>query len=246
MTARTRLGAWFTPQLLGLHAFAVVAIIVCVFMGLWQLGVYDQRQQSERAEQNDVPRVALAEIWSKDEFLTTRQNLRPVTVTGEFLPADQQFWVTGKEHDGREGVWLVAPVVVDDAILMVARGWTPKVTEFPAVPDGTVTFDAVLRASEESESTWDPENRTIGGVRVPAMLNVFEGELWSGYAESQDPAISQGLTLIELPEKSASWTAGGRNLGYGLQWWAFVVFILFMWWRMATEMVNNQRESQDQ
>lgn len=239
MTTRTRWGAWFAPQLLGLHAFALVAIIVCVFMGLWQLGVYDQRQQSERADKQEVPRVHLAEVWSSDAPFTNKQDMRPVTITGDFLLADQQFWVTGKTVNDSDGVWLVAPVVVDEAILMVVRGWQPKVTKFPEVPTGEVTFDAALLPSEDASSGWNDEARTIGAVRVPAMINVFDQPLWTGFAIGQDTSISGDLELAEMPEESTSWMAGGRNLGYGLQWWAFVAFIAFMWWRMATEMVRN-------
>lgn len=242
MKQRTRLGAWFAPQLLGLHAFALIAIVVCVFMGLWQLGVYDQRQASERAEQNDVPRVELAEIWSPDAPFTRTQDMRPVSISGQFLPVDQQFWAVDKTLDDQEGVWLVAPVLVDDAILMVVRGWQPNVGDFPDVPSGGVTFDAALMPSEDATTGWDPQTRTIGSVRVPAMINVFEQDVWSGFALSQDPDVSAGLTLVDVPKESASWMAGGRNLGYGLQWWAFVAFIAFMWWRMGGDMVRTAKE----
>ncbi len=242
MKTRTRLGAWFAPQLLGLHAFALVAIVVCVFMGLWQLGVYDERQSEERADQQDVPRVELTEIWGPNDPFTKRQDMRPVSVTGEFLPADQQFWAIDKEVEGELGVWLVAPVVVEDAILLVVRGWQPNISDLPDVPLGQVSFDAGLLPSEDSDTGWNADDRTIGSVRVPAMINVYDANLWSGFALAQDPSIAAGLELVPMPEKSASWTAGGRNLGYGLQWWAFVVFIAFMWWRMATDMVRSDDE----
>ena len=235
MKTRTRLGAWFAPQLLGLHAFALVAIIVCVFMGLWQLGVYDQRQESERADKQQVPRVELTDIWSPGASFTNKQDMRPVTITGEFLPTDQQFWATGKTLDNSDGVWLVAPVVVDEAVLMVVRGWQSAITEFPQVPAG-----------EDSSSGWNEDARSIGAVRVPAMINVFDQPLWNGFAVGQDPSISAGLDLADMPEESTSWMAGGRNLGYGLQWWAFVAFIAFMWWRMASDMVRNSDDNSEE
>ena len=46
---------WLRPGLVGLHVFAVVAVAFCVFMGLWQLGVYDSRQEHERADEQHVP-----------------------------------------------------------------------------------------------------------------------------------------------------------------------------------------------
>lgn len=222
--------------MLGLHVFAVAAIAFCVFMGLWQLGVYDARQTNERAEQYDVPTVPLTDIWAPDEFLTARQNQRPVAITGEFRPAAEQFWVTGKEHDETLGVWLVAPVMVEGSGLLVVRGWAESVGEFPPVPEGEITFDGVLMPSEDSSVAWDEERRTLGGVRVPTVLNLVDYDLWSGFALNQDSAVTAELAVASPPEKTVSWTAGGRNLGYGLQWWVFVVFIAFMWWRMAREM----------
>ena len=122
---------WLRPGLVGLHVFAVVAVAFCVFMGLWQLGVYDSRQEHEQADKREVPRVALSGLWGPDQPFEARLNHRPVTVQGTFAPASEQVWVTGKEQDGRTGAWLLAPLLVDGDALLVVRGWAPKVTDFP-------------------------------------------------------------------------------------------------------------------
>lgn len=239
MNDRPGVGAWFRPAVLGLHLFAIAAIGFCLFMGTWQLGAYDQRQEDERAEQGRSGAVALESVWSPTDIFTTDQDQRPVTVTGTFRPASEQLWVTGREHDGSDGVWLLAPVTVDDAQLMVVRGWAPRpAASFPEVPAGEVSFEAVLQPGEESAAGWDPTARTIGSVRIPTLLNELGyGDLWSGFAISTDPEVAGGLEVADVPESDVSWTAGGRNLGYGLQWWVFAAFALFMWWRMAREMV---------
>lgn len=239
MNDRPGVGAWFRPAVLGLHLFAIAAIGFCLFMGTWQLGAYDQRQEDERAEQGSTGAVALESVWSPTDIFTTDQDQRPVTVTGTFRPAEEQLWVTGREHDGQDGVWLLAPVTVDDAQLMVVRGWAPRpAAAFPEVPAGEVSFEAVLQPGEESAAGWDATARTIGSVRIPTLLNELGyADLWSGFAISTDPAVAGGLEVADVPESDVSWTAGGRNLGYGLQWWVFAAFALFMWWRMAREMV---------
>lgn len=237
MTPRASLRDWFAPRVLGLHVFAILAIAVCVVMGLWQLGVYDERQDHERGEQNEVPTVPLTDIWAPGDFLTAHQNQRPVWITGEFRPAAEQFWATGKERDGIVGVWLVAPVMVEGSGLLVVRGWAESPADLPEVPTGEVTFEGVLMPSEDTMTGWNEEARTIGGVRVPTVLNLVDYDLWSGFALAQDAAVTGGLDVVPPPDKTVSWTAGGRNLGYGLQWWAFVAFALFMWWRLAREMV---------
>jgi len=235
-------GAWFAPRLLGLHLFAIVAIGCCIFMGTWQLGVYDQRQADEQVETAGSGPADIETVWGPGEIFTKDQDQRPVTVTGRFRPAAEQLWVTDRTDDDRSGVWLLAPVTVDEAQLMVVRGWAPRPTaSFPEVPAGPVTFEAVLQPGEESGAGWDPQARTIGSVRIPTLLNELGYDnLWSGFAIATDPKVAGGLDVAEVPSPDVSWTAGGRNLGYGLQWWVFAVFAIFMWWRMSREMVLGQ------
>lgn len=241
MTSRAPIRSYFTPGLIGLHVFAVVAVVFCVVMGLWQAGLYDSRQEHEQADKQTVPTVPLDGLWSAGEPFLSKFNHRPVTIEGEFAPSADQFWVTGKVQDGRDGVWLMAPFMVgagDDALL-VLRGWAPEPGALPDVPAGQVTFDGVLEPGEKAAATFDEENRTIGSVRIPALLNVLPYELYSGFTISTDAALSGGLDLVPPPEPDdGSWTDGLRNLAYALQWWVFGLFAAFMWWRMTIETVN--------
>ncbi len=228
---------WLRPGLLGLHVFAAVALVACIVMGLWQLGVYDSRQEHERAESQTVPRVALDGLWGADEPFEGRLNYRPVTIEGQFAPAAEQVWVGGKAQDGRTGVWLLAPVIVDDAAIAVVRGWAPAVVPFPDVPEGPVTIKAVLQPGESGGAPFDPETREIGSVRIPALTNELPYDLYSGFAISSSSDVAGGLELAKPPSVDVPWTTGLRNLAYALQWWVFGAFALYMWWRMSTESV---------
>ncbi len=238
-----RLTPWLRPGLLGLHAFAAVAVAACVVAGLWQLGLYDSRQQDERADVGSDPEVELVGLWGPDEPFERRLDGRRVRVEGTFAPAGEQVWVTGRELDGRRGAWLVAPVVVadTDASLLVVRGWAPGPGDPPPVPVGSQVFDAVLQADEGSGEPFDPDTRTIGTLSVPALTNVVAGDLYSGYALATTPAMTGGLAAVAPPEPGVSWTTGLRNLAYALQWWVFGAFALYMWWRMASENVAGRR-----
>jgi surfeit locus 1 family protein len=235
---------YFTPGLIGLHLFAVAAIAFCIIMGMWQSGTYDSRQEHERADKQSVPRVAMSEIWGPDEPFVSRLNHRPVTVEGEFAPAAEQVWVTGKEHDGRDGAWLLAPFLVDggDDALLLARGWAPKTGPLPEVPAGPVSIEAVLEPGESNAGSFDAADRTIGSVRLPTLINELPYDLYSGFAINEDPAVAGGLELISPPEGGdVPWTEGLRNLAYAFQWWVFALFAAFMWWRMTTETVSARR-----
>ncbi len=245
MTPRHPLRAWLSPGLIGLHVLGVVALAFCIVMGLWQMGVYDSRQTHERADQQAVPRVALADLWDPADPFTSTLNHRPVSVAGEFSGTSDQFWVTDKELDGREGAWLLAPYLVDGSsrALLVVRGWAPETGGLPEVPVGPMTIDAVLEPGESSSTAFDPETRTIGSVRLPALINESSLDFYSGFAISEDAQASSGLELVPPPlPGDVSWTVGLKNLAYALQWWVFGLFAAFMWWRMCTETIEASRE----
>lgn len=237
MTA-TGLRSWLRPGLLGLHLFAIVATVFCILMGLWQLGVYDSRQVDERADRQVVPRVELAGLWGPDDAFESRLNQRPVTATGQFAPAGDQFWVTDRYQDGVRGAWLVAPLLTDsqDALLVV-RGWAPEPGEPPVLPQGTVSIEGALQIGEGRGAPWDPDLRQIGSIRIPALSNELPYDLYSGFAIGTDQDLAGGLALAEAPVQDVSWTVGLKNLAYALQWWVFGAFTVFMWWRMAREQV---------
>ncbi|TGN31027.1 SURF1 family protein [Aeromicrobium chenweiae] len=220
-----------------------MAIVFCVVMGLWQAGVYDDRQVHEQADKRAVPRVELTDLWKADSPFLKTYNHRPVSFEAQFAPADQQIWVTGKEQDGRSGAWLVAPVqVVGGDTLLLVRGWAPEPGALPGVPAGTVPVRAVLEPGEKNAGAFDPATRTIGAVRIPTLINEMPYDLYSGFAISTDADLSGGLEPVPPPVPSdVPWTTGLRNLAYALQWWVFGLFAAFMWWRMSTEIRSASR-----
>lgn len=227
---------WLRPQMLMLHVFAVLAVLVCVVAALWQLGVYEARQGESQAERSAIPAVPIESIWGPDEVFTRTLTLRTVTVAGQFEAAEDQFWVSGKSHGDEEGYWLVAPLRVDGASLLIVRGWAPEPTELPDVPGSPVVLDAVIHPTDGPGGLIDPVTRVTESIRIPSLINELPYDLWSGYALSTTDTRA-GLELPEVPAPQVSWTTGGRNLGYTLQWWAFAAFAIFMWWRMSKESV---------
>ncbi|MGZ5373089.1 MAG: SURF1 family protein [Aeromicrobium sp.] len=242
MSRSSTLRLWLRPGPLGLHAFAIASIAACVFMGLWQMGVYDSRQEHERADRQKVPVVALEGLWGPDEPFESRLNHRPVTVSGRFAPTSDQFWVSGKVQNGKSGFWLVAPFVVDGGsqALLVVRAWSAEAGALPKAPESVTDISAVLQPGEGARSPLD-DNRVTGALRIPALINVLPYDLYSGFAISTTPATAEGMSLATPPLPDTSWTSGLRNLMYAFQWWVFGLFALFMWWRMSTESLEAAR-----
>ncbi len=244
---------WLRPHLLGLHLFAVAAVLFSIFMGLWQLGVYDARQADERADRGAVPTVPLVDVWGPGEPLKTTTNQRPVTVTGHFADSGQQVWIAGKSVDSGEkgaanGFWLTAPFRVDGdeqpgtkpTALMVVRGWSAEAAPVVPVPSGELTIRVVLQPGETGSGTINAA-RVAEAVRIPAFINEFDYDLYSGFGLNTSTAAAGSLALVQPPEPESSWTAGSRNLMYGIQWFVFGLFAIFMWWRMSTENVAAAR-----
>lgn len=240
---------WLRPHLIGLHVFAIAAIVFSVFMGLWQLGVYDSRQADERADRQDVPTVPLSQVWGPGQRFTSTVNHRPVTVIGRFADSVEQVWISGKSEDGTAGYWLVAPILVsgDDeqgaksTALMVVRGWSAEAGEFASVPAGEQRIRVILEPGEMGSGALDGD-RVAQALRIPAFINEFDYELYSGFGVNTTPAAAGGLVLVSPPGPESSWATGLRNLMYGIQWFVFGAFALFMWWRMSTESVASGRQ----
>ncbi|MGJ9413938.1 SURF1 family protein [Aeromicrobium sp. CF4.19] len=241
MPERSSLRLWLRPGMLGLHVLLVVAVSACVAGGLWQLGSYERQQSQERVERAALAPVPLAEAWGPDEPFTTDQDQRRVQVTGTFAPTAEQVWIAGRTQEGGDGFWLVAPLVVQggqDALLVV-RGFSAQVADPPAVPEGTLDVEGVLLPSEGEGTPLDAD-RVASTLRVPSLLNDLARPLYPGYAIATTDT-GAGLALAEEPEPDVSWTVGLNNLAYALQWWAFALFAVFMWWRMCTDQVADAR-----
>ena len=78
-------------------------------------------------------------------------------------------------------------------------------------------------------------DRVVEAVRIPALVNAVDTDLYSAFLIRTGGSPDPGLEPVTPPVSDPSWSAGLRNLAYALQWWLFGGFAVFMWWRMCTE-----------
>lgn len=224
---------WFSRPLLGLHLLAIVAVVVCALMGLWQLGVYGAKHDDEAAAQAKAAPVELLKVWGPDDAFTGDLVNRRVRIHGE-VPGEQLFMV--KRPDGQ--VWLATTVPVDgtkSAIVVVLGKMTTERLDYGSIPPHS-TFTAFLQPSEPN-----------GELSIAHRIATSNGDLFSGYALLEDPPFAPDrLTPVEPPDPDVSWTVGLRNLAYALQWWVFGLFSGFMWWRMAADALEVRRTPSDE
>lgn len=92
--------------MLGLLALLVVAAVVCVRLGAWQIDrAYATSQAAAEAQAEELAHAAarpLSEIVEPGAHLMGRDVGRPLTVTGEFVPASR-CWCRVAASAGRAG-----------------------------------------------------------------------------------------------------------------------------------------------
>lgn len=237
------------PAMLGLHLLMLVAIGAMCAAGAWQLNVYVAAHRDATATRLTATAVPLGALIGPDEALSGDAVSAPVLLRGTYARAGEQFLVAGRQEQGRAGYWVVSPLVIADVTaagggptaMLVVRGWQPG-DDLPPVPSGQVDVTGVLQPGDQ-ESTGVGAGRVVSSVRIPTLVAQVPFDLYSGFVirTDQTPPSDDGLVAVTPPAPDISWTAGVRNLGYGLQWGVFGAFAAFMWWRICADEVARHR-----
>jgi surfeit locus 1 family protein len=223
--------------MLGAHLLALIAVGSAGWLGYWQLDAWQDRRAAESVDLTHEAPEPLTDVMGPDDPFPGDQVGRPVSVAGTWVP-DGTVYVSGREHDGDDGYWVVTPLAVgaaDAPALPVVRGWTPDPDGAPAPPTGTVDLVAWLQPTEGTgEADDDPTDDVLPQVRTADLIQHVDQDLYGAYAVAQEP--EPGLVaaeLAQLPEVGA--LSGLRNLLYAIEWWFFGLFAAFIWWRWVRE-----------
>ena len=232
------------PSMLALHLFALVAIAGCVVAGIWQLGVYQSEQDDERDARVAAAPTSLTTTLGPDEGMTNELVGAPVFADGQYAPATQQILIADRSHNGRDGYWVVSPLLLDTgSAILVVRGWTPEQSA-PPVPSAPVTVTGSLQPGEEpgADSVLGPD-RVVDTIRTPSLVGQLPYDLYSAVLirTAEEPRPSDGLVPVDPSAPEVPWTDGLRNLAYALQWWVFGAFAAFMWWRICIDQLVRRR-----
>jgi surfeit locus 1 family protein len=234
------------------HLLLLAAVVVCVLLGRWQLGVWhDHRTDSSATVTREDP-IPLDDVLGRDAAFPASGVGRPVVVEGRWDP-QHTVYVADRPRDGRSGVWAVTPVVTaTGSAIPVLRGWTTSPRDAPAAPTGPAALVGLLQPSEDSGATdSDTHDDVIPELSTTDLLPRAPYDLYGGYVVATDRDLPSGdeavtgmsglaaVTPGHLPGADAS--SGLRNLLYAFQWWVFGAFAVFMWWRWVQEEVLGRR-----
>jgi surfeit locus 1 family protein len=240
------------PRYWAAHLLVLVAVVACVLLGRWQLGVWHAHRSDSAAAVTREDPVALDDVLGPDAAFPASGVGRPVVVEGRWDP-EHTVYVADQHREGRTGVWAVTPVVTSTgSAIPVVRGWTTSPQAAPTAPTGAAALVGLLQPSDD---TGDEDTSTRGDVipelSTTALLPRASYDLYSGYVVATNRDLPSGgpagtgmsglsaVTPAHLPGADAS--SGLRNLLYAFQWWIFGGFAAFVWWRWLQEDVLGRR-----
>ncbi len=233
---------------IGFGIFVIALAGVCVQLGAWQFDKLDEREDRNAlvAEHLAIDPVELNSVVPAGQRLDPEQEWTVVTATGRY-DLDRQVTVKYVSRDGRPGVDVLTPFVLDDGTaLLVNRGFVETLrsstapTDLPVPTSATVEVTGWLRpnsgATGEAVRVSDTQVRAISS---DGLAEHVPYELRDGYLNLQDQSSGAGVLDPEpRPELGP-----GTHFAYGLQWWFFGALALtgFVWFAHAERQDRRKR-----
>ncbi len=242
---------WWSRRLWGAHLIGLLLFAAACVLGYWQLSVWHEHRASAQIDLTREKPVPLDDVFGHDDPFPAKGVGRPVTVAGTWLP-DSTVYVSGREHDGVEGYWIVTSVAVGPAAdastapaIPVVRGWLPSIDAVPASPTGEVSLTAWLQPGEGSLVVDnDPTDNVLPQMRIADLIQHVDQDLYGGYAIDQKPTAGlEAADLAQMPKTDAG--EGLRNFLYAFEWWFFGIFAIVMWWKYVQELRHPEPEGDD-
>lgn len=231
----------WSPQLWGAHLLALVLLAGTVGLGLWQLGVWREHRTSATHDATRSAARPLSEVMGPDDPFPGLMTGHPVTLQGEWVPSGTVY-VSGRVADGVEGYWAVTPLAVGGAgkpAMPVVRGWVKDPASAPEPPTGSAALTGWLQPPEGSADLTDddPTDDVLPQLRIADVIQHVDQDLYGGYVVDREPGAGlQRAELAQLPQ--AGTFTGLRNFLYGLEWWVFAGFVVYVWWRHVRDVTR--------
>ncbi len=225
-------GFLFRPKWLAFHVLVVVAVVVMVNLGFWQLRRLDERRafNADVVARGDQPVVEIGELLDEPGFTPDNASWRRATASGTWLP--QQVVVFNRTQNGVAGDNVVTALTMDDgSTVLVNRGFVPLGVEPPAPPAGDVDVTGTVRPSQDRRtgelSDGELAITEVRRIDIDRLAPQFPGDVAPVYLDlvSSDPAVDatdpQPVPAPELGE--------ANHLSYAGQWFIFSIAVVVGW-----------------
>jgi len=219
--------------------FAVPALIILIALGTWQVQRlhWKENQIAIRQERSQGPGIALPNSFPDPLAIEFTR----VKLAGTFLH-DQEFYLGARTENGRVGLNIVTPFVLDDGrVILFNRGWVPEDKRDPASRaegqlEGEVEVEGLLRTDgwkgvDFAKPPNSPEKRFYFWLDLPVMAEGIDGGSGTSgvitevYADAVASEVPGGLpiggqTRIKLKND---------HLEYAITWYSFAVILLVIY-----------------
>jgi surfeit locus 1 family protein len=218
-----------SPRWLLGHVLVILAVIVMVNLGFWQLRRLDERR-AYNARVESRSRTDPVDVEALASQPVANVEFRRATATGTFDPSHDVL-VGYRSDEGLPGFHVVTPLVLDDGrAVLVNRGFVPLeyANRWPvaeaAPPTGEVTVTGLVRASRRASLVPNAKPPRLRDVDIATIAKLMPATLLPVQLELQEPvppAFPNPLPPLDLGE--------GPHFSYALQWFGFSAVAIIGW-----------------
>ena len=232
------LGRLFSRQWWKTTVFVLIAVVIMIRLGVWQLDRLEQRRVFNARVEAQLAEPSLGLSSQNLENDLYSMEYRTAVASGEF-DHQRQVVLRNQDWQGRLGVHLLTPLLIEgaEAAVLVDRGWIPyedftggNLESYDVA--GQVQIEGILRRSQSKSAIGGRADLVPGPGEAPLEawnwinINDISGqlpyELLPVYltalpdAGQQFPPYRSDLEL-DLTE--------GSHLGYAFQWFIFAAIL---------------------
>lgn len=236
------------PAWLALLALLVVVLIAFYQLGMWQLGVSSNEASREQAQaQAARPTQPLAEVMAPQQSFPPDATGLSVRTEGAYA-AELQFLVPQRVLEGRQGYWVVTPLRVQQgegtALLPVVRGFVTEPGQADRPPASPVEVEGTV-APGESPASGDLPQGQRGAIDTADLVNEWDDPVYNAFIflVEEDPAVTTAAVERVPPPVFGEAGIVWRNFGYGIQWFVFGAFAIYMYYRFLQDATERERET---
>jgi cytochrome oxidase assembly protein ShyY1 len=230
------------PRAWGVHLLVLLAVAAAGWLGWWQFGAWQAHRDAAQRDLTHATPIPLADALGPDDPLTGEHLGQPVTIEGTWL--DNHVAV---KRPG--GVWEVGFLQTNTgSAIPVVLGWHGgRSLPQPLKPTDTVV--GWLQPSQDNASGTLPGG-VLPALRIADLAQRVDVDLYGAYvvadhSRSQDAAWGDlRQAHLEQQPSAGSW-AGLRNLFYGVEWWFFAGFAIFLWIKWMRDETREQAATED-